>query len=220
MYSPSKRLGFAAAAAAAASVLLVWGCTDNNGSANQGGLPGSTATQDQIVHGRYIVTTQGDCAGCHNRGDDNPNDPNWLAGYIQSPTLNPGDNGKFQVGPFTVLAANITPDTATGIGNWTPQDIFNALRNGHDPAGHVLCPPMPWPTFRNMTDSDLWSIVAYLKSIKPVSNAVPAPTGPGVPAGQEADCSIFYTHLEPLPPFPAANETQTTVSRQAGHSTK
>ena len=183
------------------------GCSDTGSApAGVGGLPLGAATTAQIVHGRYIVTAQGACAECHSAGGDNPNDPNWLAGYIADPAVNPNQTGKFSIGPFTFYSANLTPDAATGLGNWTPQQIFNALRTGHDAAGNFLCPPMPWPVFRNMTDSDLWSIVAYLRSIKPVSNAVPEGTGPGVPAGQHPDCAPFYANLAPLPPYPAANE--------------
>jgi len=39
-------------------------------------------------------------------------------------------------------------------------------------------PPMPWEMYRHFTDEDLRSIFAYLKSIKPVENAVPAPIPP------------------------------------------
>lgn len=194
---------------AAVGALGVWGCSDTGSSGvNVGGLPGGPATAAQISRGRYVITAQADCAGCHSVGGNNPNDPNWLAGYIANPAINPTGAGKFQIGPFTTYAANLTPDAATGLGNWTAPQIYNALKTGHDPAGNFLCPPMPWPTFRNMSDSDLWSIVAYLQSIKPVSNQVPEDTGPGTPAGQHPDCSSFYANLQPLPPYPAGNEMQ------------
>jgi len=34
-------------------------------------------------------------------------------------------------------------------------------------------PPMPWPAYRNLTDTQLRAIYAYLRSIPPVKNKVP-----------------------------------------------
>jgi len=198
-----RRFGFYLASGSVTAAIaagLVAGC---GSSGNPGGLPGSSATLGQVTRGRYLVVAAG-CSDCHNRGTDNPSDPNWLAGYIPNP---PQEQGKFEIGPLTSYAANLTPDVATGLGSWTPQDIFNALRNGHDKAGNVLCPPMPWPATRNYSDDDTWAIVAYLRSIKPVSNSVPEDTEPGTPVGQHPDCSVFYTGLQPVPLFPGANET-------------
>jgi len=47
---------------------------------------------------------------------------------------------------------------------------FKGLPNGRD-----LLPPMPWHYFAKMTDEDLSAIFAYLKSLTPVENVVPAP---------------------------------------------
>ncbi len=181
-------------------VVGLWGCGGGSNNANTTGLPSGRATRAQVLQGRYLVTAVGDCTGCHG-GHNNPGDPNWLAGY--STTNNP--TGTFQIGPFKTNAANITQDKATGIGNWTSQDIFNALRNGKDPEGKFLCPPMPWTTFRNMTDGDIWSIVAYLQTVKPVTNAVTPPQGPPG-AGGLPDWSSAYTNLQPPPAYPAGNE--------------
>ena len=151
-----------------------------------------------IQRGRYLVTSLAGCADCHSAGRD-PNHPTWMAGFL------PGTPGQpFEVGPFQIYPANITPDVETGIGSWTPQQIFDSLSLGQDDDGNLLCPPMPWPVYRNMTDRDRWSIVAYLKNgVKPVKNVVPANTAPD---GSHPDCSAFYQGLQPLPHFPGANE--------------
>ncbi|MBK9017330.1 MAG: hypothetical protein IPM82_26570 [Saprospiraceae bacterium] len=41
-----------------------------------------------------------------------------------------------------------------------------------------LLPPMPWFVYKNLSDEDISSIFAYLKSLPPVSNIVPAPIPP------------------------------------------
>ena len=175
------------------------GCGGNGDSGGSTGLPGGAATRSQVLHGRYLVTAVADCTGCH-QGNNNPNDPTFLSGYRTG-----GQSGSFPIGPFTTYAANLTQDKATGIGSWSAQDIFNALRNGKDPAGKYLCPPMPWTTFRNMTDDDIWSIAAYLQTLKPVTNKVPDSQGPPGTDGKP-DWSSAYAHLTSLPAYPASDE--------------
>jgi hypothetical protein len=183
------------------------------------GLPNGPATADQVLHGRYIVTSSG-CTSCHSHGIDDPNDPNWLSGYLTGST-----SGSFQIGPFMTYAKNLTPDVNTGIGMFTDRQIFNALRYGLAPdetpdavitstipgqgnfpaMPHYLAPPMPWPEIRNMSDEDLWAIVAYLKhGIKAVNNAVPDSQGP--PDFWASSYTPDKTGPFPLPAYPAGNE--------------
>jgi mono/diheme cytochrome c family protein len=214
------RLGLAAALATfgVLAATLV-GCGSSGGSS---GLPGGSATMDQVARGRYLVTTVG-CTDCHNRGKDDPNDPNWLAGFIG----NPGDQGPgaFQVGPFHTYAANITPDPTHGLGGFTDRQIYNALKYGLDPmetpdvvitsttpgqgnfpsTPHYLAPPMPWPAFRHMSDSDLWAIVAYIKhGIKPNANQPPdTEEAPDFWASSYTPDKVGPVNLSP---YPAAGE--------------
>jgi hypothetical protein len=184
-------------------------------------LPDNAVTLDQVMQGRLLVVHHG-CTGCHttasvNSGQDrnDPSDPKWLAGYASG----------FQTGAFTVYPANLTPDKDTGLGQFSARQIFNALRYGLDPADtpdvvitsttlglggfpaepHYLAPPMPWPTYRHMADSELWDIVAYLQhGLKPVNNKLKEGKVPN------DHWASYYTEKKtgpyPLPPYPAANE--------------
>jgi hypothetical protein len=84
-------------------------------------------------------------------------------------------------GPWgTSFAANITSD-ATGVGNWTMDQFFVAIREGKSKglkANRPLLPPMPWTEYRSLTDDDLAAIYMYLKSTAPVANVVPPPVPP------------------------------------------
>jgi hypothetical protein len=74
-------------------------------------------------------------------------------------------------------AANLTSD-ATGIGNWKEEQFIKAIREGKFKGldnTRPLLPPMPWFVYKNLTDDDLKSIFAFLKSTKPVKNVVPEP---------------------------------------------
>ena len=83
--------------------------------------------------------------------------------------------------PFgTVYAANLTPDKDTGMGSWREVDFIKALRTGKHFGGNgrAILPPMPWMDFGKMTDEDLKAIFAFLRSIRPIRNAVPDPKVP------------------------------------------
>jgi mono/diheme cytochrome c family protein len=66
-------------------------------------------------------------------------------------------------------AANITPDEATGIGAWSNDEIADAIVNGVDADGETLCALMPQLA---LSESDLADLVAFLRSVQPVSHEV------------------------------------------------
>jgi len=86
------------------------------------------------------------------------------------------------VGPWGVsFTANLTPDD-TGLANWTLDQFKIAIRHGKYHGmenGRNLLPPMPWETYRFMSDDEMAAVFAYLKTIKPINNLVPAPIPPG-----------------------------------------
>ena len=186
--------------------LLLASC-DGVDTNNQSGLPEGVATRAQVLRGRYLVMTSG-CASCHNRGVPNPYDSRWLAGYAPGAPGQPLVIGAMGAS-FRTYPSNLTPDVETGLGGWTAQELFNALREGKDRDGRYLAPSMPWLAARNMMAVDLWAIVAYLRSVKPVANAVPVSEGPNPFPDGQGNWSELYPNLPPagLPPFPTPNET-------------
>ncbi|MNE65179.1 Fructose dehydrogenase cytochrome subunit precursor [compost metagenome] len=82
------------------------------------------------------------------------------------------------VGPWgSSYSANITSD-ATGIGQWSEEQFIKCIRTGKSKGldnGRPLLPPMPWQSYAQLNDTDLKSIFAYLQTVKPVDNVVPAP---------------------------------------------
>ena len=114
-----------------------------------------------LERGTYLMNSIVACGNCHT-----PKGPNGQA--IADKELSGGDPIDSSV--FHAVPANITPDKDTGIGNWTDDQIINAIRNGKRPDGTIIGPPMPIAFYRDMSDTDVKSIVAYLRSIKPISN--------------------------------------------------
>jgi len=83
-------------------------------------------------------------------------------------------------GPWGVsFAANLTPHNPTGLGAWSEETFIKTMRTGkHMGVGRDILPPMPWFNLATASDEDLKAIFAYLRSIKPVNNLVPAPMPP------------------------------------------
>jgi len=85
---------------------------------------------------------------------------------------------------FGVLfSSNITPDSATGIGSWTDDEIARAIALGIRKNGDTLFPIMPYYEYNKMSKEDIYSIVAYLRTLKPIANKIPdrklkTPAGP------------------------------------------
>lgn len=110
-----------------------------------------------IARGRYLVTLA-DCTACHS-------DP--------TRSDSPFGGGRAVPTPFgTLVSANITPDSSTGIGSWTAQQFDDAVRRGRMPDGKRLYPAMPFPYYARMSAADARAIRAYLNTVKPVHHAV------------------------------------------------
>ncbi len=125
-------------------------------------------TPERLARGEYIFETLADCNGCHSQRDFT---------RFGGPVV-PGRKGMGQeiAGlkmPGRVVAPNITPDRETGIGAWTDGEKIRAIREGIDREGRVLFPLMPYKNFRNMSDYDVESLVAYLNSLPPAKNKLP-----------------------------------------------
>lgn len=122
----------------------------------------AATAQTAVEHGRYLVETVVACGNCHT-----PKGPN---GHQPGGSL-AGGNLIDDTPAFTVFAPNITPDRETGIGAWTDDQIFLALREGIRPDGSLIGPPMPMRFFRGLADDDIRAMIAYLRAIPPVHSA-------------------------------------------------
>lgn len=158
-------------------------------------------TVANAARGKYLVSTSG-CMDCHTPMKMGANGPEWdmsrmLSGHpdsLQMPPVPALPEGPWLVissatntawaGPWGVsFTANLTPDAETGLGNWTARDFKATIRTGrHMGRGRAILPPMPIPVYNNLTDTDLESIFAYLRTIPPVKNLVPEPRPSVTPA--------------------------------------
>jgi mono/diheme cytochrome c family protein len=131
----------------------------------------------------------GDCVVCHTTKEGRP-----YAGGRGIPT------------PFgTVFATNITPDRATGIGDWSPEAFRRAMRDGIDRQGRHLYPVLPYPHFIRATDDDISALYAFLMTREPVSQQTP-PNKLSFPANIRpllAGWKALFLRHAPFQPDPA-----------------
>jgi len=125
-------------------------------------------TPDRLARGRYLANSVSGCIYCHSEHD-------WKAegGPVLEGKLGAGQVFPLAGLPGTVVAPNITPDSATGAGSWSDDQLARAIREGIGHDGRTLFPLMPYEHFRIMADEDLASIVVYVRSLQPVPNSLP-----------------------------------------------
>jgi mono/diheme cytochrome c family protein len=125
---------------------------------------GAQTAEALIRRGDYLVNGIAACGNCHS--------PQMPDGTLSGPPLSGGEALKQLA--FLAYPPNLTPDVDTGLGTWTQDQIVTALREGHAPTGAILRPPMPVAFYRSLSDRDADAIAAYLRSLPPVKNKVPA----------------------------------------------
>ena len=125
-------------------------------------------TPERIARGRFLYTVA-DCDGCHSLRDFGRFGGPVVEGHRAEGFEFPKEMGL----PGRVASRNITPDVETGIGAWTDGEKIRAIREGISRDGSPLFPMMPYSDFRNMSDDDVMSLVAFLNTLPPVKHAVP-----------------------------------------------
>ena len=156
--------------------------------------------EELLKRGDYLINSGG-CDDCHSPKTFGPEGPvpdmsKRFSGAPADARLPPIDPKATQpggwllfspdltvgVGPWGIsFAANLTPDSATGIGAWTEEMFIQAMRKGKhmgQNGGRPILPPMPWPSIGKHTDEDLKAMFIYFKSQTAISNRVPSAVPP------------------------------------------
>jgi cytochrome c553 len=157
----------------------------------------ATTKETRVARGAHLVKTMG-CTDCHTPWKMGPKGPGpdmsrALTGHPEDmklpapPALPPGPwtvvsaaTNTAYAGPWGIsFTANLTPDPETGLGKWTEEMFIETMRTGrHQGKGRHILPPMPYSMVGALEDEDIKSLFAYLQSLPPVKNRVPAPVDP------------------------------------------
>lgn len=127
-------------------------------------------TPERLERGRYLANHVAACMDCHSSRD-------WelYSGPMKNGTL--GTGGELfdeKMGfPGKIYASNLTPHA---LSNWTDGELFKAITTGESKDGRALFPVMAYERFGKMDKNDLYSIIAYIRSIKPIKHNIPVTT--------------------------------------------
>jgi mono/diheme cytochrome c family protein len=161
---------------------------------------GSADSMQKVLdRGKYLAENVAGCFDCHSKRD--------FTKYSGPPTPGTELGGgmlfdqHFGI-PGMIYSRNITPDNETGIGTWTDDEIIRAMTQGINKNGDTLFPLMPYVNFNHMAKSDLLSIIAFLRTVKPIKNKVPArqlpfPISMAYPGPKALQASVDMNVLPP-----------------------
>ena len=161
-----------------------------------GKAPNRRYPADMVRKGKTLVLAGG-CNNCHTPWVYNvvmgAPAPDWSRMLSGHPEGAPDPQGKlgpedvvllgptltsFRLGFGVTYSKNLTPDVDTGTGKWTEEQFLAVFRKARHVDGGAILPPMPWEMIRSLPDADLRAVFAYLQSVPPIRNAVPAPKVP------------------------------------------
>ena len=126
-------------------------------------------TPERVERGEYLANHVWLCMDCHSDRDWSTFSAPPIAGTEGSG----GDEFTRDMGfPGHYYATNITPG---GIGDWTDGEILRAITTGVSQDGRALFPVMPYPYLAKADKEDVYSVIAYLKTLDPVEKTYPAP---------------------------------------------
>lgn len=149
----------------------VWLTSCNNSkNASENPTVDSDSTQKVIQRGEYLAQHVAGCMDCHSKRDYSK----YTGPLVPGTDGGGGEIFDHRVGiPGVLYGRNITPDTATGIGNWTDAELIRAITQGINKKGDTLFPLMPYTAYNRMAKEDLYSIIAFLRTLKPIHNPIP-----------------------------------------------
>ena len=124
-------------------------------------------TAERLERGKYLASHVAVCMDCHSTRD-------WS---VFSAPVVPGTLGKggeimdrSKGLPGEIHTPNITP---FALHDWTDGEIARAITTGISRNGNALFPLMAYARFGAMDEEDIYSIIAYIRSLDPIENTVP-----------------------------------------------
>jgi hypothetical protein len=124
-------------------------------------------TPQRVAHGKYLATSVLLCVDCHSRRN-----AALFAGPIDTNMLGIGGD-KFTANegfPGDVTVPNITP---YNLKDWTDGELFRAITTGQRKNGSAIFPLMPWPYYSKLDKEDIYDVIAYIRTLKPIKADYP-----------------------------------------------
>lgn len=150
--------------------LFLNSCNNNESSSPAAINANEDSVKKLVERGDYLAHHVSLCIDCHSQRDFTQ-----FSGPPKEGTEGMGGEmfGEKLGVPGVIYSSNITSDTINGIGKWTDAEIERAITRGITKNGDTLFPIMPYPHYNGMSKEDIYSIIAYIRTLKPNSNKVP-----------------------------------------------
>jgi mono/diheme cytochrome c family protein len=116
-----------------------------------GEVPVSVKKDSSAEYGKYIAIAVANCSGCHTKRD-------LMTGAFTGELF----AGGLEIDGF--VTPNLTTDSSSRIFAWDQQKFISRFREGKK----IQQTPMPWNSFKRMSDNDLIAVYKYLKTLKPL----------------------------------------------------
>lgn len=124
-------------------------------------------TPERVERGKYLANSVTVCMDCHSKRDwskwAGPLMPGTEGGGGEPFTRNMGFPGDF-------YSRNITP---YGLKEWTDGEVYRAITAGVTKDNQPIFPVMPYHYYGQLDTEDIYSVIAYVRSLPSVSNDVP-----------------------------------------------
>jgi len=134
------------------------------------GKPGELTierTPERIERGKYLANNVAACMDCHSTR----NYSLYAAPVKEGAFGGGGDRFDQSMGfPGVFYSKNLTP---YALSNWTDGELFRAITTGVSKDGHPLFPMMPYMNYGKIDKEDVYSIIAYIRTLQPVKTDVP-----------------------------------------------
>lgn len=125
------------------------------------------ATPERIERGRYLAHHVAVCIDCHSTRDwDHYAAPPLAGTEGMGGEVFPEEMGF----PGTLVAPNITP---SAISDWTDGEIVRTIVSGVNKHGDAMFPLMPYLSYAQFSEEDVFSIVAYIRTLAPIDHTPP-----------------------------------------------
>jgi mono/diheme cytochrome c family protein len=113
-------------------------------------VPVSVKADTTAAYGSYVANSVANCRGCHTERD-------MTGGFTGEPFA-----GGMEIEGF--ITPNLTPDSSGRLFGWSQKNFVDRFRMGRA----IPTSPMPWNSFKRMSDTELIAIYKYLQTVKPV----------------------------------------------------
>ncbi|HSP07161.1 MAG TPA: cytochrome C [Acidobacteriota bacterium] len=123
------------------------------------------ATPARLEQGKYLATHVTGCVYCHS-----VRNAKLYAEPVVSGTEGQGSIFIQDPGRGILVAPNITP---AALKDWSDGEILRAMISGVNRKGKPLFPIMPYQEFAVMSREDLYSVIAYIRSLDPKPSTIP-----------------------------------------------